>query len=158
MRTQTKILLLLALIGLVIATFVIVSSLMSKAEDNIYLTPIPESTWSAYRRDAPINSKYDAVIVATQQIHSWRLVFTQGEPKVVYAEKMNVEDVRDLLRIQYEEPGNTKVWLVIFKGQWQVLPPMVDELEPVETGCINVIVPVNDSNSYMGAGDCIQLP
>ncbi len=158
MRPQIKIFFLIALVALIIAIFVIVSNLMSKAEDDIYLTPIPESTWSAYHRDEPINSKYDAVMVAAQEIHGWRLVFTQGEPQVVYAEKMKVDDVRKLLHIQYEKPGNTKVWLVIFKGQWQILPPMVDELEPVETGCIDVIVTINGGVSHMGAGECIQLP
>ena len=160
MRPQTRISLLLALNILAIAIFAISLSLISKTEDTTYLTPIPESTWSAYRQHGSINNKLEAVLVATQELHNWRLVFTQGDPKVVSAEKKDLAYGEKLLGYPHfpdETHEITQAWLVVFEGQWQILPPMSNDLLPLETGCINVVFDANyRGGADISAGNCVS--
>ena len=163
MRPQTRISLLLALNILAIAIFAISLSLISKTEDTTYLTPIPESTWSAYRQQGPITTNLEAVLAATREIYYSRMTFTQGAPKVVSAEKRDIAHEETLLGYPFvssdEGPEITQVWLVVFEGQWQMLPPMSNDLLPLQTGCIYVILDANKSGGgYYSAGNCQPMP
>jgi len=138
----------LSLFVLVVA--VLISSCSGIAADDItYLTPIPESTLKAYRPITSINNRLDAVVAAHRQFDMARLYFTQGEPAVVLAEKMTLAEATKLMPkntnavLMEDRPGKTIVWLVVFKGQWQVLPPASSEFLPVETGCIYVMIDVD---------------
>ena len=149
MHIQNKILFPLALIIIVIF-LVNCSNSATSTEANSYLTPIPESTWTAYREIRPINNRFDAVLEATQEIHYSRLTFTQGAPLVVFTEEMTLAEAKKLIPEDPSEvyssedrPDETKVWLVIFEAQWQILPPMSNDLLPLETGCIYAILDAN---------------
>lgn len=111
-------------------------------EDDTYLTPIPESTLYAYQQKRPITTRFQAVLEATLQIHTTRMHFTQGEPKIISAEEIT-----------------PKVWLVVFEGSWQILPPMSNDFSPLETGCIYVTMDenVNDSTRIQ-ATSCKPKP
>lgn len=72
-------------------------------EDVRYLTPISESTLSAYRDGMPITNKLDAVIAAQRYIGSWRLEFEDG-PAVVSVEELTLEKAHQ--RVRDPQSGN----------------------------------------------------
>lgn len=151
MRIQTKISFLLVLSVFVATIFLVNCSLSTTTVENYtYLTPIPESTRLAYREKRPITTKFDAVLEATQDIYYSRLTFTQGAPIVVFTEEMTLAETKKLIPEDPSEvystkdrPDDSKVWLVIFEAQWQILPPMSNDLLPLETGCIYAILDAN---------------
>jgi hypothetical protein len=165
MRTQTKIFLLLALVIFVISIFVVFSGLRSGIEDDTYLTPIPENTWTAYREKRPISNQFDAVLEATQYVYYSRMTFTQGPPKVVFTEEMTLAEAKNLIPkdpsevSSYEDrPDDTKVWLIIFEGSWQIHPPD-GELLPLESGCIYTIIDANQMGRNQGrTAICQAMP
>lgn len=165
MRTQTKIFLLLALVIFVIAIFAVSSSLISGIEDDTYLTPIPESTWTGYREKRSISNKFDAVLEATQYIYYSRMTFTQGPPRVVFTEEMTLAEAKKLMPkdssevYSYEDrPDDTKVWLIIFEGSWQIHPPDGD-LSPLESGCIYTIIDANQMGRKQArTANCQAMP
>ena len=167
MHIQNKISLLFLSFFLIASVFLVnCSSLAINAEDNIYLTPIPEGTWSAYRQNRPISNKFDAVLEATQEIHYSRMTFTQGAPEVVFTEEMTLAEAKKLIPKDPSEvyasedrPDDTKVWLVIFEAQWQILPPMSNDLLPLETGCIYAILDANTPGyTRIRATNCQATP
>ena len=163
MRNHNKISLLL-IWTILVATITLLSCSVSTTEDDTYLTPIPESTWTAYRRSMSINSKLEAVIAARAELSTTRLRFTQGEPKPVLAEKITLSEARQRIPkdpseiYSYEDgPGNTSVWLVVFEGQWQILPPVSNDLTPLASGCIYVIIDIEHGgrDSIEATKNCI---
>ena len=157
MQARLKIILLLALIVLIGIIFAFSSTLNSTIEDNTYLTPIPYETISAYIEEYPIDNKLEAVIIAQRYfLTGSRKEFTQGFPKVKSVERMKLSDAMKLLRDTDARPKNTEVWLVVFEGQWQILPPMSKDLMPLETGCIYIVFDTNrPGHGRLSARDCI---
>lgn len=122
----------------------------SATEDTAYLTKIPQETLSAYQFDTPIRNKMDAVIAARLSLDTTRLEHTE-EPNVVYVEEMRFEDARRRVAqpgflnvINTEEiPGDTKVWLVLFEGDWRMTGPPPEEPVtpgPPTHGCVYIII------------------
>ena len=157
----------LAVLVAMIGSIFLVNCLISTEtpESNVYLTPIPKSTWEAYREKRPLNTKYDAVLEATQYIYYSRMTFTQSPPRVVFAEEMTLVDAKNLIPkdpgevYSYEDrPDDTKVWLVIFEGSWQIAPPDGDLL-PLESGCIYTIIDANQMSHNQGrTAKCQPVP
>jgi len=120
-------------------------------EDTTYLTPIPRATLQAYQFDTPIRNKMDAVIVARLSLDTTRLSYTE-EPEVVFVEEMRLEDALKriaqpgFLRVinTYEDKsGDTKVWLVLFEGDWQMTSPPPEHPvtpEPPSHGCVYIVI------------------
>jgi hypothetical protein len=135
---------------------------ITATEDTLCLTPIPEATLSAFRADSSIESKLQAVIAARVYLGTTRLRYTKI-PKVVSAEAVTLEDAHQRVTqpgsYRYEDrPGDTSVWLVIFEGEWQVIPP--DPLHtvtppPPSPGCTYVILDTEDSGrTEIGTMEC----
>ena len=135
-------------------------------EDTAYLTPIPRETLQAYQWDTPVRNKMDAVILARLSLDTTALIYTE-EPKVVLAEEMSCEDARKhiiqpgVINTDEDQPGDMKVWLVIFEGDWQISgpPPAGTEHpvtpEPVPYGCVYVIIDQNGScHGEIGTTEC----
>ncbi len=133
-------------------------------EDTTYLTPVPETTLAAYRPGSPIESRLQAVIAARASLATTRLRYAET-PEVVWAEEMKLEDAHKRAAqpgvSTYEDrPGDTKVWLVVFEGEWQVIPP--DPLHtvtppPPSHGCAYVILDATDSGrNEIGTMDCLS--
>jgi hypothetical protein len=96
-------------------------------ENTAYLTPIPETTLSAYREGGPVNSRLEAAIAARQFLGVPRLKFAE-EPKLLIAEAMTRAEAQERidqwgLDVDLDGQGQTRVWLVVFEGVWQVFPP-----------------------------------
>jgi hypothetical protein len=166
MRIQNKIPFLFALMVL-FSSILLVNCLSSiaRTEDNTYLTPIPDSTRAAYREKRPINNRFDAVLEATQDIYFSRMRFTQGAPTVMFTEEMTLAEAKKLIPkdpgeiySSEDRPDDTKVWLVVFKGSWQIAPPG-GGLLPLETGCIYAILDANTTgHNRIRATSCQTMP
>src|SRR5512138_954191 len=96
-----------------------------------------------------LRNKLEAVIAARAQLSGTRLQFTQGEPQPVLAEEMTLAEAKERIPknpgevySSEDRPANTKVWLIVFKGQWQILPPVSNDLQPLENGCIYVTIDI----------------
>ncbi len=91
-----------------------------------YLTPIPEATLSAYKFGAPVQTRLDAAIAGRKLLLPLR-VKPIGTPQIVPEERLTLEAA--YRRIGHTEaqyagrPKDLPVWLVIFEGQWQLIPP-----------------------------------
>ena len=106
----------------------------------------------------------DAVIHARLSLDTTRLSSTE-EPKVVLAEEMRLEDAgRRVARrgspVYEGRPADTKVWLVLFEGDWQVTGPPPDPEHPITPespshGCVYVIIDVNQGGQgEIGTTEC----
>jgi len=120
----------------------------SPAEDDSYLTPIPETTLNAYRTNMTIENKVQAVVAAQAYIRTTRIDFID-RPNVVSVEEMQLEEANKFLHPAsdggyYEDrPGDTKVWLVLLTGNWRIIPPDFDHSytpRPFRRGCAYILV------------------
>jgi hypothetical protein len=133
-------------------------------EDTAYLTPIPEATLRAFRYDAPIQNKLQAAIAARLEIGTARFGDTAHSAKIVSVEEMTLDKVkqrvgpRPNLAYEYEDrPGDTKVWLTVFEGDWQIFPPNSNTPLPPYHGCYYVIMDARGSGPMeIGNIDCPQ--
>ena len=136
----------------------------SATEDTAYLTPVPRETLQAYQFDTPIRNKMEAVIAARLSLDTTRLEYTE-ELKVVLAEEMSFEDASRRVAqpgflhvINTEEiPGDTKVWLVLFEGDWQMTGPAPEEPAtpvPPTHGCVYFIIALDNSHGEFGTTEC----
>ena len=131
----------------------------STTKESVYLTPVTEATLSAYKVGAPVTSKLDAVIVARIWMEGLRKV-SVGDPQVVYAEKISLAEANQKIgwisTTSGNQPEGSKVWLVIFEGEWQLMFPIPDEqgvmptLEPPSHGCEFSLFAADDGGSIAG--------
>jgi hypothetical protein len=112
---------------------------------------IPEATVPTYRDGSPIANQQIAISAAQTNLQRSRLRYTTM-PQVVSVEQLKLEDAHKRVaqpgvNISEDRPGNTMVWLVIFEGEWQIVPP-----DPGHTatpalsthGCMYVIMNAGD--------------
>lgn len=97
-------------------------------EDTAYLTPITTETIRAFRSGLPIENKLQAVIAARIFLDSPPHFKSLGEQKVISIEKLQLQNARNRVELPGEtthddRSGTAQVWLVIFEGETQVLPP-----------------------------------
>jgi hypothetical protein len=133
-------------------------------EDASFLTPPSDQTLAAFRFDSPIKDKMDAVIAARLLLGSTRLRPQQAAQVTSVEELPLAEAQRRIAQAgaaTYEgRPANTRVWLVIFRGEWQVFPPdpshTITPAPPAE-GCVFVLMDANDSGrSQVGSTECTR--
>ena len=131
------------------------------AEDNLYLTPIPQSTLDAFVITPPITSKMQAVLMARRELGTTRLEFTEP-PSVVSVDEMDLADANRAAGFPQSSTndlsGDTNAWLIIFEGDFRIVPP--DPMhtytpEPAGPGCAAVIIITsNGMSSGIGTLDC----
>jgi len=114
-------------------------------------TLIPEATLPAYRPGAPIANPQEVVNIARVSLEQSRLRYV-NTPKVVSVEQLKLQDARKRVAqpgviVSEDRPGDTIVWLVIFEGEWQIIPPdpghAATPAPPVH-GCTYVIMNASD--------------
>jgi hypothetical protein len=119
-------------------------------EDQIYLTPIPETTLAAYRDEMPITNKLEAVVAAQMFMRTTRIKYEEL-PRVISVEELELTDAQHRMRdpesenYYYEDrPGNTIVWLILLEGDFRIVPPVSDYTpEPFVRGCAYVLIDKN---------------
>ena len=117
------------------------------SEDTTYLTPIPQNTLDAYLNRPPADEKLQVVVAARLFLGTTRIVFTEP-PDVLSIESISLEEARQRVdqpetTLYEDRPGNTTTWLVIFEGDYQIIPPAPENTlppEPAHHGCAYVIV------------------
>jgi hypothetical protein len=134
-------------------------------EDTTYLTPIPQSTIAAYTEDIPIKNKQDAAIAAQALLSSTRLEY-EVLPRVTFVENLPLEEAHQKVRQTQpgayspeDRPGNTRVWLVLFEGEWRIVPPDPEHIytpEPLAHGCAFVIIDRKNDRSEIGTIKCSE--
>ncbi len=71
-------------------------------------------------------------------------------PKVISVEKITLDKADQMTNkngsyTNYGRPGNTKVWFVMFEGNWRIIPPSSDPTpEAFYPGCAFVIIDKNE--------------
>jgi hypothetical protein len=133
----------------------------SQLEDKSYLTPIPDATYLAYKMGSPIETKLQAVMAARGYLSFHMTVI--GGPVVISAERLSLKDAfkkssPNDTNPNYFMPPDTIVWLVIFQGEVQILPPdplHTVTLMPPQHSCIDVILVASDGSPIeVGEGPC----
>ncbi len=130
---------------LLVGCFIVTAGCASR-EDTSYLTPIPEATLKAHRSGSPIRTKLEAVIAGRSQLLITRLI-QLDTPAVVSAEEMSFEQANWQIGRNNPPypfyPRETRVWLVLFEGDWQVMPPNPTNtvpLPPPYHGCVCTVL------------------
>ncbi len=135
------------------------------AEDLTYLTPVAPETFQAYQSGTPITNKLQAVIAAQLGLYAPPHFKPLGTPQVISAEELSLQDAHKRVEqpgsTTYDDrPGDTKVWLVVFESDVQVIPPPPDPSRPFTPpapfhGCSYVIVNADGSDGVeVGGIDC----
>ena len=146
---------------ILVVAIILASCSSSTTQDDSYLTPIPESTISAFHQDqsCPINNKLEAVIAARHYIaeQSDLFVLSQDDLRVRSVEKTSLIDVYKFLGYKTDTVEDTQVWFVAFDGSWQTIS-LTKNISPMKTGYMYVYLNVKDPmhkglNSSRG---CIQ--
>ena len=120
-----------------------------QASAALFNSPIPEATLQAYRFGGPIQDARTAIIAAHVSLLSTRLRYAQV-PQVKSVEQMRLTDARKRVEqpggySHEDRPGDTSVWLVMFEGEWQVVPPGHDLTpQPLTHGCVFVMLNASD--------------
>jgi len=114
-------------------------------------TSIPEATLPAYRHGSPIANQQVAMSAARLSLEQSRLRYI-NTPKVVFVEQLKLEDAHKRVAqpgviVSEDRPGDTMVWLVIFEGEWQIVPPDPGHTAtpaPSTHGCMYVMMNASD--------------
>lgn len=112
---------------------------------------IPEATVPTYRDGSPIANQQIAISAAQTNLQRSRLRYTTV-PQVVSVEQLKLEDAHKQVaqpgvNISEDRPGSTMVWLVIFAGEWQIVPPDPGHTAtpaPSTHGCMYVMMNASD--------------
>lgn len=139
-------------VHLLFLILLVLSSSCSVAEDKTYLTPITEATYRAANWDEPVKTKLQAVVVARAMLDTTRLRYTE-EPRVISVDELRLDDAEKRIAVpgvfaSEDRPGDTKVWFVLFEGDWQIIPPDPYHNitpEPPFHGCVFVMFEANKS-------------
>jgi len=146
------------------ALFILVISIVlagcssPETKDDSYLTPIPESTISAYQenQDYPINNELEAVIAARHIMATDQSFVLSQDIQVVSVEKTTFLDVYKRFNYGTDHLEDAQIWFVVFKGSWQFILSS-GKLAPLKTGCIYAELKVNDPERREFIGrDCLQ--
>lgn len=137
-------------------------TIVPDTEETTFLTPVPESTLAAFDWSAPIESELQAVIAARAGLSTTRMDY-EAAPEVLSVEKMTREDAhRRIAKAgaagNETRPGETPVWLVLFEGDYQILPPDPEHTitpPPPRHGCSFVILDAEGGGgSEVGTLEC----
>lgn len=136
----------------------------SAQRDTSYVTPIPESTLSVDRSGSSAETRLAAEAIGAQLLEA-QTGFTWIEPpQTVVAVEMNYADANKQIGMnepQYDLwPKETRVWLVVFKGRWDLVPLDPSQANPPPVtyeGCLIILFTAKDA-SLISAGDAVCPP
>jgi hypothetical protein len=109
----------------------------------------------------PITSQEDAIETGRKYLSTTRLS-PVGIPSVLWVEKLDSKNAYDLVGQSNfgPQPRSVLVWLVIFEGDWLVIPPVISptmETAAPHHGCVyTIFVPYHGSGSSVGECKCVR--
>lgn len=119
-------------------------------------TPIPAATLAAYRPGSPVEDANQAFVAAQFSLGTTRL-HAVGDILPYDAQVMRYAEAKAFTippgATDYTTyPGDARVWLVLFEGEWQIQSPVPEPTSAkFQPGCVYVILSAQDS-SGLGAG------
>jgi hypothetical protein len=139
----------------------ILTASCSATEDGSSFTPIPDTTPTLDQPSDLVVTELDAITVGGKLFEEKGGIQWIGAPTTVLAKEMLYSEAVKLLGeggAQYDLwPRETKIWLVVFKGQWQLIPLDPAQAAPLpETyeGCVLSLFTARDA-SLISMGDSV---
>jgi len=133
----------------------------SACKDTSPVTPIPESTLSVDRSGSLVETRLASESVGTQLLEAQEGFTWIESPQAVLAEEMSYAEANKQIGLntpQYDLwPAETRVWLVIFKGRWELVPldpTQVEALPVAYEGCLLILFTAKDA-SMISVGDSV---
>jgi hypothetical protein len=149
-----------ALYSLLLSSVLILAAACSPPKHTASPAPIPEATAGPYRLGSPVETKIEAVSVGSQLLQAPGFKWI-GSPRVVLAEQMTYAEANTRMGLgeaQYDVwPEETSVWLVVFQGQWKLIPVNPATPSPPSMsyeGCVMTIFAARDG-SLISKGDAV---
>jgi hypothetical protein len=146
---------------LLLSSLLILAAGCSAPQDTSDLTPTPSATPGSYQPGSPVETRTDAITVASKLSEEPGGVQWIESPQTVFAEEMSYAKAVERLGVGEGEydlwPPETRVWLVVFKGQWQLVPldPSQASPQPLNyEGCAFVLFAARDGK-WMAMGDAV---
>ena len=123
--------------------------------------PTPVATPGPYQPGSPVETTADAVTVAGKLFVEKGGVQWTEPPQSVFAGEMSYAEAQERLGTgegQYDTwPPETRVWLVIFKGHWQLTPLDPNQAAPTPLdyeGCGFTLFTATEGE-WMAMGDAV---
>ncbi len=123
--------------------------------------PTTDAVPNPYQPGSPVETPADAVTVAGKLFVEKGGIQWIETPQTVFTEEMSYADAQERIGVgegQYDRwPPETRVWLVIFKGRWQLTPldPSQASPTPLEyEGCGFTLFTARDGE-WMAMGDAV---
>lgn len=146
---------------LLFSSVLILAAGCSAPKDTSYKAPTPEATLSLYRPGFPVETRLTAAAIGRQLLEAQEGFTWIESPKAVLAKEMSYADANRRIGLgdaQYDLwPEQTRVWFVIFKGRWKLIPLGPTQAPPLPVtydGCLLLVFTVRDA-SLISTGDSI---
>jgi hypothetical protein len=117
----------------------------SQRLDPALQTPITRQTLDAFQPPPTIQNQQQAAIAALRELTTSRLEYLQP-PMVISAYKTTLKHAMKIMatkreKYMYIPPENYPVWLVIFEGEFRIVPPGPDSTPgPYSHRCVWVMI------------------
>jgi hypothetical protein len=118
-------------------------------------TPITRETLDAFQNPPLIQNQHQAAIAALRKLGTTRLEYDQS-PKVISATRMSNQEAMKIIGDSGFTAGNYEVWLVVFEGDFCILPPR-SAITPGGFGhnCVWVVISIaNDQGEAVKSAPC----
>lgn len=106
----------------------------SAPKDTSHLAPTPDVTLGTYQPGSPVETRTDAITVASKLFEDKGGIKWIESPQTIFTEEMSYAQAEERIGVgetQYDLwAPETKVWLVAFKGQWQLIPLDPTQADP----------------------------
>lgn len=146
--------------GFLLSCLVIFIMGCAAPEGSSRLEPAADTASGLYQPGSQITTKVDAITVAGRLFEETGTKWTQS-PEAVLTEELSYTDAVRWIGVGEGEydlwPHETRVWFVIFKGRWQLIPIGATEVNPSlpeYEGCIFSLFTAKDGE-LISMGDSV---
>ncbi len=147
---------------LLLSSLLILAAGCSAPKDISYLAPTPDATLGSYPPGSPVETRTDAITLASKLFEEKGGIKWIESPRTILTEEMSYAEAQKWIGVgdaHYELwSPETQVWLVVFKGQWQLIPLDPTQAAPPSLGyegCVFSLFTVRDGELIsMGDSAC----
>lgn len=146
---------------LYLVTIIVLTVGCSTRRGGSSLLPGPGSTSDSPQTGSPIDTQRDAVAAGNQILEDKGGIRWIETPEPVFVERMSYSEAVKQIGLdiaQYDHwPRETQVWLVVFKGRWQLIPFDPNQVNPQPRnyeGCALVLLTAQ-KGEFMDMGDAV---
>ena len=146
---------------LLLSILLLLTAGCSATKDVSYLTPMLDATPAPEQPSDLVATELDAITLGSKLLEGNGSFQWIDTPSTIFAKEMIYTEAVQLIGegiAEYELwPGETKVWVVVFKGQWQLTPldPNQENPQPVNyEGCVYALFTARNGE-LIATGDAI---